>query len=190
MFAILNKWIGCPSDTNARISHLRHTIKITNNRWVWHSLIHVLPRIAFWRGPENGTGSPLAAVCRTWHAALQNTGKSFKKAAVTVMTTLPRRELTRIGYSYNFGASNRKKHAHLLTRNFYVGFSEECIFIPFLWQQPEPELDRTIDKLFYNCLSVNTCDYDRGHESKTGWVDTTLKQWKSSRGKWICCNVS
>ncbi|XDV12895.1 hypothetical protein PO909_001445, partial [Leuciscus waleckii] len=48
-------------------------------------------------------------------------------------------------------------------------------------QQSDPELDRTIDKLFYNCLSVNTCDYDRGHESKTGWVDTTLKQWKSSR---------
>lgn len=94
------------------------------------------------------------------------------------------------GYSYNFGASNRKKHAHLLGRNFYVGFSEEYIFIPFLWQQSEPELDRTIDKLFNNCLSVNTCDYDRGHKSKTGWVDTTLKQWKSSRGKWICCNVS
>ncbi|CAM4357692.1 unnamed protein product [Leuciscus chuanchicus] len=87
-------------------------------------------KIAFWGGPENGTGSPLAAVCRTWHAALQNTGKPFKKAA-----------------------------------------------------QSEPELDRTIDKLFYNCLSVNTCDYDRGHESKTGWVDTTLKQWKSSRGE-------
>ncbi|ROL49359.1 hypothetical protein DPX16_15685 [Anabarilius grahami] len=42
-------------------------------------------------------------------------------------------------------------------------------------------MDRTIDKLFHSCLSVSTCDYDRGHKSNTGWVDTTLKQWKSSR---------
>jgi len=132
--------------------------------------MHVLPRIAFWGGPANGTRSPLAAVCHTWHAALQNTGKPFKKAAVTVMTTLLRRELTRIFIP--FWLIQQEKNTHIFSEETYMLalVKNASLFDFFGSNQNQKWTDRQTFLQLFECQSIRASMTVDINQKQTGLI--------------------